>query len=347
MQILFVSDTHLGFDTPKRPRVQRRRRGDDFVASYRRALAPALAGRVDAVIHGGDVFDHPKVSAATVEDAFAPLRTIAASGVPVFVLAGNHERSQIPYPLLAMQENLHLLIEPRTVVVDVGGARLAVGGFAYARQVRAKFQSLLAQTELQSTSADVRLLCVHHCVEGAAVSTPSGGDFVFRGARDVIRGDDIPSDIAALLSGHIHRHQLLHRRLDGARLPVPVVYPGSTERTSMVERSETKGYLTLELSPGADGGRLRRHRFHPLPARPMVLGDLRRSRDVPTDIDATIARAPRDAVVQLRLTAADAQRHERLLAAARLRAVTPTTMNVIVTVERPQRAPRRFGAARR
>ncbi len=41
IRILFVSDTHLGFDLPRKPRVKRRRRGPDFFENFERALEPA------------------------------------------------------------------------------------------------------------------------------------------------------------------------------------------------------------------------------------------------------------------------------------------------------------------
>ena len=44
LEFLFFADTHLGFDLPARPRIERRRRGPDFFANFERALAPALAG---------------------------------------------------------------------------------------------------------------------------------------------------------------------------------------------------------------------------------------------------------------------------------------------------------------
>jgi DNA repair protein SbcD/Mre11 len=56
IRILFLADSHLGFDLPSAPRVQRRRRGADFLANYAAALEPARAGAVDLVVHGGDVF---------------------------------------------------------------------------------------------------------------------------------------------------------------------------------------------------------------------------------------------------------------------------------------------------
>ena len=293
VRLLFVSDTHLGFDAVKRERVKRRRRSADFLASYLRALEPALEGRVDAVLHGGDVFEHPRVSAGTVDDAFAPLRTIAGGGTPVFVLAGNHERSQIPYPLLAMHPGIHVMTTPRSVVIDVAGTRVAVGGFAYARQVRDHFVGLVRATGLLSTAADVRILCVHHCIEGAVVSNPAG-DFVFRGAPDVIRRRDLPHGVAAVLSGHIHRHQVLQGCAASGR--PTVCYPGSVERTSLVERHETKGYMLLDFAAAPPHGEIARWSFQPLPTRPMILCPLRR----PADIRPAIAAAPNDAVLHFR-----------------------------------------------
>jgi hypothetical protein len=38
VRVLFVSDTHIGLDWPARPRVVRRRRGDDFFENFERAL---------------------------------------------------------------------------------------------------------------------------------------------------------------------------------------------------------------------------------------------------------------------------------------------------------------------
>ena len=53
-RILLLADTHLGFDAPLRPRVERRRRGDDFFRNTRLALEPALRGEVDLVLTGAD-----------------------------------------------------------------------------------------------------------------------------------------------------------------------------------------------------------------------------------------------------------------------------------------------------
>jgi DNA repair exonuclease SbcCD nuclease subunit len=293
MRVLFLSDTHLGFDLTARPRVERLRRGEDFFRCYERALAPALAGEVDAVLHGGDLLYRSRVPAWLAEAALAPLRRVASLGVPVLLLAGNHERARIPFPLLALHPNLHLFDRPRTVVLEARGLRVAFAGFSYAPEVRSRFPALLAATAHRARAAEVRLLCLHQCVEGA---TCGPGDFTFRDGSDVIRRADLPRDFAAVLSGHVHRHQVL--RAGGGP---PVIYAGSVERTSFAEAGEEKGAVLLELSPAG----LASVEFRPLPARPMVIRALRLEGLGAAEAEERLARlhaaAPPGAVVQLRL----------------------------------------------
>ena len=108
IRILLIADTHLGFDLPFRPRIRRRRRGPDFFANFERALMPALRGEVDAVVHSGDVLYRSKVPARLVEMAFEPLKQVADSGVPVYLVPGNHERSTVPHGHLAAHPYIHL-----------------------------------------------------------------------------------------------------------------------------------------------------------------------------------------------------------------------------------------------
>ena len=42
VRVLLLADSHLGFDFTFKPRVQRRRRGEDFFKNFHTALKPAL-----------------------------------------------------------------------------------------------------------------------------------------------------------------------------------------------------------------------------------------------------------------------------------------------------------------
>ena len=268
IRILLLADTHLGLDAPLRPRVERRRRGDDFYANYLAALQPALDGQADLVVHGGDMFFRSRVHPAIVESAFAPLLQIADLGVPICIVPGNHERGNLPRSLLESHARIHIFDHARTFLFTLRGRRLALAGFPNLREnARDRFAGEVEKTEWMSCQADLGLLCMHQAVEGAQVGVQN---YTFRGGEDVIRGRDIPAGFQAVLSGHIHRYQVLTRDLAGRRLNAPVFYPGSIERTSFAEREEQKGFLIIELA--AEGGV--RHRFMPLPARPMVDLDL-------------------------------------------------------------------------
>jgi len=340
LRVLLFADTHLGFDLPLTPRIRRRRRGHDFLANYHRALAPALAGEVDLVVHGGDVFHRSRVHPTLAAQALEPLCRVAEAGVPVFVVPGNHERSRIPHPRFAAHPGVRIFDRPRSFRVDAAGYRVAVFGFPYERKdVRRRFPALVAATGWSPADADVSLLCVHHCFEGATVGP---ADYTFRGAADVIRCADIPAGVAAVLTGHVHRRQVLTSDLAGRPLAAPVLYPGSVERTAFAEMGEPKGYLLLDVEAGADARRTRtRWRFRELPARPMISlevhGEGLGAAALTREIDAAVAGAPADAVLRIRVhghVRADAR---PVLAAARLRAVAPPTMNVdVILVDEPR-----------
>lgn len=266
VRVLLIADTHLGFDLPQRlPRTDRPRRGEDFFANFETALQPALRGEVDLVVHGGDVFFRSRVKPGLVLRAFQPLKRVADAGVPVIVVPGNHERSAIPFPLLASHPGVHIVDRPRTVPLHVRGLRVAVAGFPCERNgIRDTFAGVLERTAWRSVAADLRLLCFHQSVEGATVGP---WNYVFRHDPDVIQGRAIPRGFAAVLAGHIHRHQVLATDLAGRPIAAPVFYPGSTERTSAAEDGDAKGYMTLELKAEAEsGGRVVAWEFHRLDA---------------------------------------------------------------------------------
>jgi DNA repair exonuclease SbcCD nuclease subunit len=246
----------------------------------------------------------------------------------VFVVPGNHERGRLP-ACLRRYAGVHVVDRPRTFVAEVRGVRVALAGFPYERKsVRTRLPRLLRETAWAAARADVALLCIHHCVEGATVGP---GDFTFTSASDVIRGRDIPAAFTAVLSGHIHRRQVLTRDLRGRPLPAPVLYPGSVERTSSAEIGEPKGYLMVQVSAGSQV----RWEERPLPARPMLVRTSALDRlgagAVESRIRAAIDGAPADAVLRLRLEGQATGEAAGLLSAATLRAMAPSTMNVEVS----------------
>lgn len=268
IKILFLADTHLGFDLPLKPRIQRRRRGLDFFKNYELALQPAVHNKVDMVIHGGDLFYRSRIPDLLVNMAFEPLLQIADNGIPVVIVPGNHERSKIKTTLFEQHKNIFIFKEPITFNFVIKKIRLSISGYPCIRNnIRQKFMNLLAKTEWNKNETDIRLLCMHQAVEGAQVGVQN---YTFRNNPDTINGKDIPDLFAAVLSGHIHRHQLLSKDLNNIPLKTKIYYPGSIERTSFAERNEDKGYLILEFVKNGTGGSVDNWDFCQLPTRPMV-----------------------------------------------------------------------------
>jgi DNA repair exonuclease SbcCD nuclease subunit len=156
-------------------------------------------------------------------------------------------------------------------------------------------------------------------------------NYTFTTAADVIRCADIPAGFEAVLSGHIHRHQVLTRDLRGRALGAPVLYPGSIERTSIAEADEDKGFLLIEIVLG-NGRACVNWQFQPLPARPLVRCalDLDACDDSALEVRlrALLTDAPADAVLTIRVDGTMTPHAARLLSAANLRSLAPPTMNV-------------------
>ena len=256
----FFSDTHLGYDYPLKPRSNRKRRGDDFFANLRLIVDAVLKSKPDFVIHGGDVFDHPYIHKSVIDKAFLTLFEIAEAGIPLFIVPGNHERGNLPTSLFMQHPDIHIFDSAKTYRIQCQGRPVSVSGFPYYYEGILKDFKHIQDSLIQDLSPDdLSILCMHQIVEGSKVK-----NYTFKGNPDVIRIDELSDAITCILSGHIHRYQLLHNPEN----KLPVLYPGSSERTSYQEAEETKGWCRLSFEPSENGYTFD-HEFIPLPTRPM------------------------------------------------------------------------------
>lgn len=335
IRFLFLSDTHLGFDYPFKPRVERRRRGPDFFEMYNKALEPARKKEVDFVIHGGDIFFRSKIPPLLVQMAFEPLLNLADKDIPIFIVPGNHERSLIPYRLLASHKNIHIFNKPRSFFININGVPITLSGFPYIRDnIRLNFQKILKETGWYEKPPGPSLLCMHHIIEGASLKV-NDKFHIFRNNSDVIRTSDLPIDASAILSGHIHRFQVLSQDLTGKKISTSVFYPGSTERTSFAEKDESKGYLILSL--GQKDFHLADYivdswEFIKLPSRPLIILDMFQHNCTITEfhtwLNSNLRELPQNGIIKIRFPNGYSKELEKTVTAAWIRTHTPSSMNV-------------------
>lgn len=158
----------------------------------------------------------------------------------------------------------------------------------------------------------------------------------------MIRITDIPDAFDAVLAGHIHRRQILNGRVRAEGRAVPVIYPGSTERTSFAEKNEEKGFFDLIFRrKRAIAWRMETPDFILLPSRPML--DLWLTDDVTAEnIEAFILFKlkgyDRNAIVRIKYNGTPNSVLKGKMTGSFLRRVFPPSMNVQLGTEF-----RRFG----
>lgn len=323
LKIVFFADTHLGVDFPINPRVDRRRRGEDFFDNYQKVLDYAIESKADLVLHGGDFFFRSKVPAPIVDKAYDILYDFADNDIPFIIVPGNHERSVLPTSILMNHRNIHIFDEPSTFFFEKKNAIITITGFPNIRNgIRLQYKHIFEQAVEGNPDADIKLLLMHQAIQESQIE-----GFTFRYGIDVLPLEMLPSDFHAVLSGHIHRAQIFYYEKSGNR--IPVIYPGSTERTSSVEMAEEKGFYELIFEETNNKWKLKETNFHILPTRPMVRLEITNltedERVLRNLLEAELSKIDQNSVVRLRCEIPETR---KLLKAELLRELTPDTMTL-------------------
>ncbi|MFB6273373.1 MAG: metallophosphoesterase family protein [Salinibacter sp.] len=212
MKVLHVADTHVG---NRQYGLETRQR--DFLHAFDQAIDIAVHARVDAVVHAGDLFDHPRPSLTDLRGVISALSRLRDARIPFLGVVGNHEMRRDGDWLDLLEEiNLatHLGPEP----VDVNGWRFVGVDFQGRRHVA------LPEAESHAVVA-------HQLVDALQTKSELGLADCYRSGYDWV------------LLGDWHEPELW---TEGG---VTVTYPGSTERCSSIER-QTRGVNLIDLDSG-------------------------------------------------------------------------------------------------
>ncbi len=323
LRIVFFADTHLGVDYPIKPKIERRRRGDDFFNNYKEVLEYAKETKADLVLHGGDLFFRSKVPAPIVDKAYDILYDFAENDIPFVIVPGNHERSVLPSSILMNHKNILVFDEPKTMFFKKQNAIIGITGFPNIRNgIRLQFNHIFKTAIEGNPQVDIKLLLMHQAIQESQIE-----GFTFRYGVDVLPLEMLPADYHAILSGHIHRAQIF--QYENTEKQIPVIYPGSTERTSIVEMAEEKGFYELIFDESEDSWELIETIFHILPTRPMIRLDITKLTEdekvLRNLLEAELSKLDQNSVVRLRCEIPETR---KLLRAELLRELTPKTMTL-------------------
>ncbi|MCH8297492.1 MAG: exonuclease SbcCD subunit D [Chloroflexi bacterium] len=338
MRVLHFSDLHIGVENYGRtdPETGLSTRLGDFLDSLDQVVEFALNEGVDLVLLAGDAYKGRDPTQTHQREFAKRLNRLSQSGIPTFLLVGNHDLPAASsratavdiFPTLEVAniyvgsnlENYNVATPsgPLQVLAVPWPRRSAILSREDTRglsidQVRQALEERLTDgIEIKARELDPdipAILTGHVTVNGATVGTERsmmlGQDHVL-----LVSALDRP-EVEYVALGHIHKHQIL--RPD----PPMVVYSGSLQRVDFSEEGDEKGFCVVDLDPTApQGRRMTNFEFHKLDARKFVTVDVSVE---PQDADptATVVRAIArkdiaDSVVRVRISlAAETDAHLR------------------------------------
>jgi DNA repair protein SbcD/Mre11 len=285
IRLLHFSDAHVGVEAYGHfdPATGLNSRLIDFTRTLDAVVDAAIARDVDLVLFTGDAYRTRDPSPTQQREFAARIRRLSESGIPVFLLVGNHDRPNSYGRAHAVDifrtlgvPHVTVGATPETVIVTTRRGPVQVTAlpwlprsYALSKESIQKLSPEEAQGEMlakiigflqqeaRSIDRDIpAVLAAHVAVEGA---TYSAGAAVLAGSELTVPRSQIAGeawDYVAL--GHIHKHQV-------ATVLPPAVYAGSIERVDFGEQDDPKGYVLVEL--GAEGTTWQ---FVELPARRFV-----------------------------------------------------------------------------
>ncbi|MCL0078672.1 exonuclease SbcCD subunit D [Dehalococcoidia bacterium] len=318
MRILHFADLHLGVENYGRtdPATGLSSRLVEFLTAFDELVEYAIRHEVDLVLFCGDAYKTRDPSQTQQREFARRIALLAASGIKVFLLVGNHD---LPNAIgRATSLDIFDTLSIKNVIVGNGIDAYRIENRSGDLQIVALpwvgRSMLLTRDEVKNLTLEqlnqrIEELIVEQLeklvrdldpalptILAGHVSLASGRIGAERslviGRDNVLHQGRIPLpafDYIAL--GHLHSHQVLS-------LNPPIVYSGSLQPIDFNEENEEKGFCVIELEKGKA-----HYEFHPVKTRRFVTIEVNANAEDPT---AAVRRAIgkkdiKDAIVRLHI----------------------------------------------
>jgi exonuclease SbcD len=274
MRFVHISDTHLGADgfSRKSSPSGYNQREEDICNSFQSAVDQIVNLKPDFVLHTGDLFHSVRPTNRIINFAVRQILRIVNLRIPMVIISGNHDTPKqrtvgsVFSFFEVLSPYLHLVYKNQYELVELD--RVAIHAIPHCLN-QEDFGNEVAKIEIggglppADRRGEFNILMLHGVVAG--IPEFSMGEL----AEQEIPSSylEMPFDYVAL--GHYHRFCQVAPR---------VYYAGSTERLSMSELGQEKGFVEVELKTSADGSPPSavhrplsiQPRFHHVPTRDMI-----------------------------------------------------------------------------
>lgn len=310
IRILHFADLHLGVENYSRidPATGLSTCFLDFQAALDELVAFALENEVDLVLFCGDAYKSREPSQTHQREFARRIRKLAAAGIPIFLLVGNHDLPNAISRATAVEifdtlaiENVVVANQPDIYPIKTKNGLIQIVALPWIRrstllsreetrhlsleEINRRLEEILTEvieTNIKKIDQELpAVLAAHVSLVNAVASSEK---MMMIGQEPVLPQSSIAKPVFDYVAlGHIHKSQVLSHN-------PPTVYPGSVQRIDFSDEEDVKGFYVVEIEPEGNRGERVSFDFHPLKARRFLTIKVNiSSRDLnPTD---TILRA--------------------------------------------------------
>lgn len=244
MKILHCADSHLGFSAYRRVSESGVNvRELDVYEAFSSLVDRILKLSPDVVIHAGDLFDGVRPNNRALSLALKQLLRLDAAGIPLVLVAGNHETPRLRetghiFKVFEHLKNVYTVFEGyEQISFEFEGKKVVVHGLPHMRN-KEEFEAELSHV-LPVESADVNVLVAH----GGVVEIPEFSMHESNEALLPVERFESLFDYVAL--GHYHNYSVVNSRGN-------VLYCGSLEQLSFAEAKSEKGFVVASFDENGD-----------------------------------------------------------------------------------------------
>jgi len=237
LKIIHFSDTHLGYndlDVLNEENINQREA--DFYDAFSQVVEQIKQIKPDFVLHTGDLFHRSSPSNRAITFALEQFKIINALNIPFILIAGNHStpRTNLSSPILKIFENFeNIYVSYNQEYKKVEFADAIFHTLPHMNdETTALSQIELCEANIDKSKKNIMMM---HCSVGASYLMQEFGEWVFPHAKEYLFNE---MDYVALGHWHGFGHVGKHEN---------VYYSGSTERTSLNDKRNSKGFVEINL----------------------------------------------------------------------------------------------------
>ncbi|RLA80105.1 MAG: exonuclease sbcCD subunit D, partial [Epsilonproteobacteria bacterium] len=238
MKIIHFSDTHLGYndlDILNDENINQREA--DFYDAFSQVVEQIKIIKPDYIIHTGDLFHRASPSNRAITFALEQFKGLDELNIPFIIIAGNHStpRTNLSSPILKIFENFKNIY----VSYNQEYKKVEFDDVIFHTLPHMNDDSkALKQIEICESNIDVdkKNIMMMHCSVGAWYLMQEFGEWVYPTEKEYIFEK---MDYVAL--GHWHGFGKVGKHKN-------VYYSGSTERTSLNDKRNSKGFVEVTLN---------------------------------------------------------------------------------------------------